>query len=96
MLVPVLDAAGVPRRLPQKGISGYRVSGLRFEWKERRWTGSRERRVSLRVYACNTVHLHRPRYSDGQRVHMDAHNYESDVGQRDPLSRSCKDVRVFA
>lgn len=27
---------------------------------------------------------------------MDAHNYESDVGQRDPLYRSCKDVRVFA
>lgn len=29
-------------------------------------------------------------------MHMDAHNYESDVGQRDPPYRSCKDVRVFA
>ena len=36
-----------------------RVSIDVSKWKGRQWTGSREWRVSLRVCACNTVHLHR-------------------------------------
>lgn len=82
----------------ENGISSRVSIDVRMERDVEGRRGSREPPVSLRVSACNTcvcvcvcTYIYK---CIKPLVHMDAHNYENDVGQ--PSEGSCKDrMRVF-